>query len=50
LKAGGEDYKSLKEKLEKITKELSEIERTIAKNKTTLSTAEKSIKKLDEEI
>jgi hypothetical protein len=40
MDVGGEHYKKLKEILDRLTKEVSEVERTLTRNKTTLGSNE----------
>jgi hypothetical protein len=40
MDVGGEHYKKLREILDKLTKEVSEVERTLTRNKTTLGSNE----------
>ena len=50
MDVGGEYYKKLKEILDRLTKEVSEVERTLTRNKTTLGSNESTQRKIDLDI
>lgn len=47
MDVGGQAYKALKESLEKATKDVNELERTLTRFRTTLSTSDNSFKKIE---
>lgn len=50
MDVGGDSYKTLKEQLDKATKEVNEFERTLTRNRTTLSTSDNTVKKIEQDL
>ena len=50
MEVGGDSYKQLKEQLDKATKDLNELERTLTRNKTTLSSSDNTVKKMEADL
>jgi chromosome segregation ATPase len=50
MDVGGSQYRELKRELEELSKKVSDRERQITRNKTTLSSSDLSMRKLDQEI
>ncbi|MFM7854325.1 MAG: hypothetical protein ACKO96_20980 [Flammeovirgaceae bacterium] len=50
MDVGGSSYKSLKDQLEKATKEVNEFERTLTRYRTTLSTSDNNFKKIEHDL
>lgn len=50
MEVGGAEFKSLKEALDTISKQVADNERCLTRNRTTLSTSDQTLRKIDGDI